>query len=374
MNNNSPIIHISLQSFFASVEQAAHKQLARRPVAITDAKRQKIVSVSAQAKRYGVTKGMTLAAAMKQAPGITYLVGAISLYQNYSERFFKLIYSYTDHVEPLTLDQAYLVFPGASWRSAQLTLASLLDNISKELDIPVRAGMATTKITAYLASKNGTNTINVIKPGRERLFLNTLPLHALPSIGSRTTSALARFGIFSVRQLALAPQALLVSEFGEAGLRLQQQARGYDDRAVVPFFSQETLSRSSDAATPTHDIFEISQRADQALYRLEQACQTTAQQFKQLTVVVVTPQGQHSQTIAFSTYQATSSQVRSRIIRALTQLIYREPVSQIRLQAAELKTNSGTTTFFNETLASLSNIRQSLHFIYHQFGWRAPAL
>lgn len=374
MKQISPIAHISLQSFFASVEQAAHPTVAHRPVAVTDARREKIVSVSPEARRLGITKGMALIDAMNKRSSITYLTGAIDLYQKYSERFFKLVYEVTDRVEPLTLDQAYLTFPDTTWRSAQATLLALQKKVADELGLTLRAGLATNKITAYLASRHGKNSITTIGPGRERLFLNTLPLHALPSIGSRTAQVLAQYGILTLRQLALAPTNLLVAEFGQHGIQLQQFARGDDSRDVTPAFDQRTLSRSSDAITPTINIMSISQIADQAIARLSEACESTSQALKQITVVVMTPDGQHSHTIELKHYTIDQSVLRTAVFQALPSLIKRSLVTQIRLQAVDLRTNTEAGSFFQNTVASFATIRHSLHFLYHQFGWRAPAL
>ncbi|MFC1662848.1 hypothetical protein ACFL04_01615 [Patescibacteria group bacterium] len=373
--NKSKIIHLSIDCFFASVEQAEHQDLTDRPVAVIDVNNRFIVSLSPQARTLGLRKNMLLSAAIKKSPTTRYLRGDIALYQKYSEIFYKILYSYTDNIEPLTLDQAYIDMGDVTIKQCQQMVNSIRQKFQTQLNLTARFGIAQNKITAYIAchsqKPNGNTYVNF---GQEKKFLNSLDISNLPGIGIRTRRALQGYGIKTLRQLALAPDNFLKDEFGSPGLRLKNLAGGNDNRPIQKINRTKTISRLQ-TIKPTRNIWQIYSVINDLCLQLSHQLNNQSRQTTKISLVLYFNDKAKRQSIKIPFPIHNKQDIEKYALKILTQqLINGNNITKVEIKLLELTANIKENYFFNNTLSSIQNIQHSMSLLYHRFGWRSPVI
>ena len=250
----SSIIHIDLDAFFVSVEQARDPVLKGKPVVVggNPARRGVVASASYEARSYGIHAGMPLVVAQRRCPQAIFLQGNFSRYYQASEKFMGILRNITPYVEPSGLDEAYLDMTGCeSVREIALQIKS---RIKQELDLTASVGIASckmvAKVAADLAKPNG--LLEVI-PGEERSFLAPLPVDKLPGVGKKTQGALEEMGVVTVGQLAALPSRVLRQAFGVVGETLHRYANGIDESKVEPLAIVKSIGRETTFAEDTLD-------------------------------------------------------------------------------------------------------------------------
>lgn len=242
------ILHVDLDSFYASVETLLDPTLAGRPVIVGgDGPRGVVASCSYEARAFGIHSAMPSVQAKRRCPHAVFLHGRFDVYAEYSSRFHEVLGSYTTLVEGISLDEAFLDVTAASARRGGVTIArDLRRRVRDEVGLDCAVGVAANKLLAKLASKaakptpsrqgpvEGAGVVSV-DAGGELDFLHPLPVRALWGVGPATQRRLDRFGVRTVGDLAALPLATLVNALGASlGGHLHDLARGIDDRPVVP--------------------------------------------------------------------------------------------------------------------------------------------
>ena len=233
------ILHLDVDAFLASVEQALHPQLRGKPVIVGGLphERNLVMSCSYEARATGVRPGMRLAEAARLCPRGVFRRGDAQAAAGVRARIAELLGTLSPSVEISAIDDFFVDLAGTTralgcaFDAAERVRA----RIRAEVEVPVTIGIATSKSLARVAGKLAKpGGIAEILPGHEREFLRHLPLEHLPGAGGRMGSELLRLGIRSAGDLALVPREMLWSTFGQAGLVLQARAAGVDDEPVEP--------------------------------------------------------------------------------------------------------------------------------------------
>lgn len=241
------IIHVDCDCFYAAIEMRDDPSLAGKPLAVGGAadRRGVIATCNYEARAYGVRSAMASGHALKLCPELLIVKPRMDAYKAVSHEIQTILREYTELIEPLSLDEAYLDvshsphFAGSATRIAQ----DIRRRVSQELHITVSAGVAPNKFLAKIASDwQKPNGLFVITPDRVEAFVAVLPVSKLHGVGKVTADKLARRGIHTCAELREWNKLGLVKEFGSFGERLWGLARGIDERAVQTDSRRQTVS------------------------------------------------------------------------------------------------------------------------------------
>ncbi|MAL99773.1 MAG: DNA polymerase IV [Alteromonadaceae bacterium] len=241
------IIHVDCDAFYASLEIREQPELARLPIAVGGSadRRGVIATCNYEARRYGIHSAMASATAMRLCPDLRILPPRFDLYRAVSLQMREIFADYTEVIEPLSLDEAFLDVSesDACQGSATLMARQIRQRVRQELGITVSAGVAPNKFLAKVASDwNKPDGLMVLTPDEVADFVKRLPVSKINGVGKVTAAKLANLGVESCGDLQGLPQELLLSRFGKQGLRLYHLARGEDQRAVQPERVRKSLS------------------------------------------------------------------------------------------------------------------------------------
>ncbi len=241
------IIHIDADCFFAAVEMRERPELLDKPIAVGgDPGRRGVISTCNYfARRYGVHSAMPSAHAMRLCPDLDIISPNMALYKDVSSKMRTIFDEYSDLVEPLSLDEAFLDVSGCGLHrgSASLIAQEIQQRIKCELGISVSAGVSSLKYVAKIASDwRKPAGIFTVSPVMIPDFLANLPVRKLPGVGPKCQQRLSRYGINVCQDIREFDVARLLELFGSFGHRLLQMANGEYDSEVKPIRARKSVS------------------------------------------------------------------------------------------------------------------------------------
>jgi DNA polymerase-4 len=231
------ILHLDVDAFLASVEQARHPHLRGRPVVVggSPTSRNLVMSCSYEARAVGVRPGMRAREAARLCPRAVFLPGDAQAANAKREEVARLLLEVSPRVEVASIDDFFVDLTGTGrlLGCAFEVATALQRRIRTEARVPVTIGLGTSRTLARLAGKLGKpGGVAEVLPGAERAFLANLPVEHLPGVGHAVRAKLTSFHIKTVGQLALVSREVLFATFGSLGLTLHARARGEDDEPV----------------------------------------------------------------------------------------------------------------------------------------------
>jgi DNA polymerase-4 len=230
------IIHIDMDAFFASVEQLDNPELRGKPVAVGGSgERHVVAAASYEARKFGVRSAMPSVTARKLCPGLIFVRHRFERYQEISEQVFEIFREYTDLVEPLSIDEAFLDVTNDKKGicSASLVARSIKDEIKSRTGLTASAGISVNKFLAKIASDiNKPDGICLIPPENAEKFIEELPIEKFYGIGKVTAERMHTLGIHSGYDLKQWDLLSLIRNFGKAGKFYFDIVRGIDERPV----------------------------------------------------------------------------------------------------------------------------------------------
>ncbi len=252
------IMHIDLDAFFVSVEQALNPELKGKPVVVGGRpdRRGVVASASYEARQFGLYAGMPLATASRLCPQATFIEGSFPKYRQASQRFMAILADFSPFLEPVSLDEAYLDVTGfeSIYGSIHQMATKIKQRIKDELGLCASVGIASCKVVAKVASElSKPDGLLEVAGGKERSFLAPLPVAKLPGVGKKTEQLLKGVGINTVGELSKMPLSALKSYFGASGELLHRYAKGIDDREVEPPSAAKSISRETTFGKDTRD-------------------------------------------------------------------------------------------------------------------------
>ncbi len=252
------ILHIDLDAFFASVEQALNAELRDKPVIVArEPERRGVVSsASYEARRFGIRSGMPSSQAKRLCPQAIFIQPNLSRYRDASVRFMQILSIFSPHMQPMGLDEAYLDVTGheeAHGSPRQLAVA-IKKRVFEELKITSSVGIGTCKVVAKIASDAcKPDGLLEVAPGKEKDFLSPLPAARLPGVGKRTEQTLGDMGASTIGDLASLPVDVVRGCLGKFGALLHHYANGNDDRRVEAPGEPKSISHEVTFARDTLD-------------------------------------------------------------------------------------------------------------------------
>jgi DNA polymerase IV len=238
VGSEATILHADLDAFYASVEQLLDPSLLGIPIAVGGSGSGGVVlAASYEAKRFGVTGGMSGWKAVQLCPSLQFVSGHFGEYQRLADAVMSVLNDVTPLVERISIDEAFCEVAGARrlFGSPSTIAAAVRARVRDEIGLPISVGIARTKHLAKIASQVAKpDGMVVVEPGDEQRFLRPLPVALVWGVGPVTQTRLAAAGITTIGELADADPRWLRQLVGDAaGTTLGALARNVDDRRVV---------------------------------------------------------------------------------------------------------------------------------------------
>ncbi len=231
------IIHIDMDAFFVSVEIRDDPSLQGKPVAVggKSTRRGVIATCNYQARQFGVRSAMASARAFHLCPELILVPGRMSVYQQVSMQIREIFAQFTDLIEPLSLDEAYLDVSHCTCLQGSATLIAqqIRQQIYQTTGLTASAGIAPIKFLAKVASdENKPNGQLAIPPEQVTNFIDTMALEKISGVGKVTLAKLHKLALFTGKDVRNSSEHLLKKHLGHYGLLLWQRCHGRDDRAI----------------------------------------------------------------------------------------------------------------------------------------------
>jgi DNA polymerase-4 len=282
------ILHVDMDAFYASVEARDDPALAGRPLLVGGTGGRGVVAAASyEARRFGIHSAMPMREALRRCPHAVCVRPRMARYKEVSRQVFEVLRQFTDQVEGLSLDEAFLDVTGsrALFGPAEDIAAAIKARIRESTGLTASVGVAHNKLLAKLASDMGKpDGLTVVRPGEVRALLDPLPVGRLHGIGRKTAARLEEQGIFTLGQLREAPEAALWPLFRRDTRGIRERAAGIDERPVVADHRERQISSEETFEADLRDHgrlqAELARLADRTAARLR------AKQLKAGVVVV----------------------------------------------------------------------------------------
>ncbi|TDE55036.1 DNA polymerase IV [Flavobacterium sp. GT3P67] len=250
---NRKIIHVDMDAFYASVEQMDNPLLRGKPIAVGGSENRGVVAAASyEARKFGVRSVISGVMAKKNCPELIFARPRFDRYKEISSKIQKIFYEYTDLVEPLSLDEAYLDVTNNKKGNPSATLLAqeIRQRIFNEVGLTASAGISVNKFVAKIASDynkpNGQKTVN---PDEVISFLEELPIRKFYGVGKVTTEKMYQLGIFTGVELKSKTLEFLEKHFGKSGNFYYNVVRGIHNSEV----KSDRITKSV-AAEHTFDV------------------------------------------------------------------------------------------------------------------------
>jgi len=247
------IIHVDMDAFYASVEQRDNEELRGKPLAVGGGgPRGVVAAASYEARKFGVRSAMPGAQARRLCPDLIFVHARFDAYRAVSQQIRAIFERFTDIIQPLSLDEAYLDVTENKLGivSATYIAQEIRRLIREETGLTASAGVSCNKLIAKLASdQNKPDGLCVVKPEEAEAFMAAMPVARIHGVGPVTARRMASLGIHSGADLKAWPLAALQRHFGKAAGFYHGAARGYDDRPVRDRESRKSISVEDTFAT-----------------------------------------------------------------------------------------------------------------------------
>ncbi len=233
---SAKIIHVDMDCFFAQVEMRDNPKLQGKPVIISGPpnSRSVVATASYEARSYGVHSAMSAAKAYKLCPKGIFVLPNSQKYAEVSREIHKIFQRYTDKIEPLSIDEAFLDVTDENQQvSATIIAHEIKKAIQEELNLSCSVGVSYNKFLAKIGSDyQKPGGITVIEPHQAIKFIEKLPIESFPGVGKKTVVKMHDYAIYNGADLKKLSKRKCEKLFGKLGLSLYQYVRGVDNREV----------------------------------------------------------------------------------------------------------------------------------------------
>ncbi len=249
------IIHVDMDAFYASVEQRDHPEYRGKPLAVGGSSERGVVAAASyEARKFGVFSAMSSRLAYQKCPQIIFVRARFDVYRQVSRQIREIFYEYTDLVEPLSLDEAYLDVTEnkIGMPSATIIAQEIKQKIWDATQLTASAGVSVNKFLAKVASDmDKPNGLTLISPEEALDFIAQLPIQKFHGIGKVTAKKMQKLGIYTGADLRRWERVKLIRHFGKVGAYYNNIAQGIDERQVNPHRIRKSISTEN---TFDHDL------------------------------------------------------------------------------------------------------------------------
>lgn len=288
------IIHIDMDAFFASVEERDHPELVGKPLVIArhpsdTGGRGVVTTANYEARKYGIHSAMSAQKAFELCPYATFKPGNHQKYREISEKVREIFRRYTDIIEPVSIDEAYLdVTENKINSKSAIKIARMIQlDIWQELHLTCSAGVSYNKFLAKLASDyEKPRGLTVITPDDAEDFLKKLPIEKYHGIGKKTVPKMHELGIFTGEDLYQKDEMELIRHFGKMGYSLYRKVRGIHDSPVNVTRDRKSVGRENTYGNPLRTEDQITAQLRQLAESLEDSLKRVQKHGKTIVLKV----------------------------------------------------------------------------------------
>lgn len=277
-----------MDSFFASVEQRDFPEYKGKPLVVGERTPRSVVSAASyEARKFGVHSAMPMSIALQKCPHLIVAPHRFEVYKNVSKSIQDIFQEYTDLVEPLSLDEAFLDVTEAKKgpASASLIAMEIKAEIRKRENLIASAGVSYNKFLAKIASDiDKPDGFFLIKPEDAEKFIEDLDVRLFFGIGAVTEQKLHRMNIFKGGDLKLLSKYEMISYFGKAGTYFYDVVRGIDERPVVPFRERKSIGAERTYETDLYDMSTVKEKLVEVIEIMWKRCEAKNMFGKTLTL------------------------------------------------------------------------------------------
>ena len=246
--NIATILHVDMDAFYASVEERDNPKLKGKAVVVGVGKRGVVSAANYEARKFGIRAAMPIYKAKALAPHAVFIAPNMARYAEVSEQVMAIFRDVTPHVEPISLDEAFLDVTGARrLLGSGIEIADQIrKRVEKDLGITCSVGIAHNKFIAKIASGHcKPNGVLEVDPGKMLEFLHPLAANEIWGVGPKTNELLEKMGLFTIADIANTPRSTLIRVLGQAsGASLYELAWGRDYRDVITEHAEKSISAS----------------------------------------------------------------------------------------------------------------------------------
>lgn len=255
-----------MDAFYASVEQRDFSKYRGKPLAVGGSSHRGVVAAASyEAREYGVKSAMPSVTARRKCPGLIFAKPRFDVYKAISLQIRQIFHEYTDLIEPLSLDEAFLdvTHNKKHLPSATLIAKEIREKIYCETRLTASAGISINKFLAKVASDiKKPDGMFIILPDRAQKFVEELPVDKFFGVGKVTAAKMHKFGIYTGADLKKLTQVQLNHLFGKAGLHYYRICRGIDDRPVNPDRIRKSVGAENTFDYDLTDLSDLQKRLD----------------------------------------------------------------------------------------------------------------
>ncbi len=283
------IIHVDMDAYFAAIEQRDFPQLRGKPVIVGGAvgERGVVSTCSYEARKYGIHSAMPATTAHKLCPHGIFVRPRFEAYKEATDQIFAIFREYTDLVQPMSLDEAYLdvTTNKMGMPSATLLAKEIRARIKAEINLTASAGVSYNKFLAKIASDlNKPDGLCVITPKDAIRVLSSLPIGKFHGIGKSTTGQLKRYGIHTGADLLEKELSWLIDNFGKIGYQYYYLVRGVDNREVTTSHTRKSIGKETTFRIDVEDLRVLFQHLERLIRRLVEKLKKEEIEIKTLTL------------------------------------------------------------------------------------------
>ena len=281
------IIHVDMDAYYASVEQRDFPEYRGKPVVVGGSPQGRgvVAAASYEARKFGIHSAMPASRAVKLCPRAIFLKPRFDVYREVSKQIRQIFLEFTELVEPLSLDEAYLDV--TEHPSATLVAKEIKKRIKESTKLNASAGVSYNKFLAKIASDvDKPDGLFVIAPKKASQFLAELPIYKFHGVGKATQQKMERLGIKSGADLIKWDEVDLVKQFGKSGHHYYRIVRGIDNRRVKPDRIRKSIGKERTFPDDVSDLQWITEFLDQLAEKISASMQEMDAAGKTITLKV----------------------------------------------------------------------------------------
>ncbi|SCG82608.1 DNA polymerase IV [Proteiniborus sp. DW1] len=281
------IIHVDMDAFYASVEEHDNPKLKGLPVIVGGTSNHGIVTTANyNARKYGVHSAMPIFMAKQRCPNGCFLPVRMERYKEVSKQVFNILYEFTDLVEPLSIDEAFLDITDVEDNPIKIA-EEIKRKVMKNTGLTLSIGISYNKFLAKLASDwNKPNGLKVITENMIPDILLPLPVKSVYGIGPKSAKKLNNIGIYTIEDLMRLSEEFLIEFFGKAGSEIYNRIRGIDYRKVNTTRERKSLGTETTFSDYTKDKDVLKSYLHDFSLELESALENRSIQGKTITLKI----------------------------------------------------------------------------------------
>jgi len=285
-NKPRAILHLDLDAFFCAVEVLRDPSLEGKPIVVggKSENRGVVAAASYPARKFGIHSAMPMIEASRRCKDLIIISSKHGMYKMYSKVIMGIIRAESPIIQQVSIDEAYLDLSDEvdEWIQATDIARRIQLRISRDIGLSSSVGIASNKMIAKIASDfQKPKGLTVVPPGTEVQFLAPLAVKKIPGIGPKTNERLAKYGIYTIADMAVIPEDQLIQRFGKLGTAMTRWARGIDDRPVHEDHETKSISTERTFSKNIEDQGEL-------LEILEKLCHKVGEQLRKKKFMAAT--------------------------------------------------------------------------------------